>query len=90
MCHVLCWILVTDGERQGRTGAPVLRLLQPEGSVSPKTVTNSNNSFSVFLFILLFFRATPAAYVSSQAKGQIGAAGAGLHRSHCNTRDLTH
>ena len=32
------------------------------------------------------FRATPAAYGSSQAKGQTGASAAGLHHSHSNTR----
>ena len=45
------------------------------------------------------FRATPAAYVSSQARGQIGAIAAGLYHSqaesatyttaHGNTRSLT-
>ena len=30
------------------------------------------------------FRATPAAYGSSQARGQTGAAAAGLHHSHSN------
>ena len=32
------------------------------------------------------FRATFTAYGSSQARGWIGAAAAGLHHSHCNTR----
>ena len=39
-------------------------------------------SFSFFFFLL--FMATPAAYESSQAKGLIGAAAAGLHHSHSN------
>ena len=38
----------------------------------------------VFLFCFLHFRAAPVAYGSSQAKGQIGAAAAGLHHSHSN------
>ena len=33
-------------------------------------------------FCFLFFRATPAAYVSSQAKDPVEAAGAGLCHSH--------
>ena len=37
--------------------------------------------FILFYFILLF-RAAPAAYGSSQARGQIGATAAGLHHSH--------
>ena len=43
--------------------------------------------FFKFLFIYLFllFRATPVACESSQARGQIGAAAAGLHQSHSNT-----
>ena len=35
------------------------------------------------------FRATPAAYGRSQARGRIGAAAAGLHHSHSNTGSLT-
>ena len=41
--------------------------------------------YSIFLF-LLFFRATPAAYGGSQARGRIGATAASLHHSHSNTR----
>ena len=37
----------------------------------------------IYLFILLF-RAAPAAYRSSQARGQIRAAAADLHHSHSN------
>ena len=39
----------------------------------------------VCLFVV-FFRATPEVYGSSQARGSIGAAAAGLHHSHSNTR----
>ena len=35
-------------------------------------------------FFLVFFRATPAAYGGSQAKGQIGAVAASLHHSYSN------
>ena len=41
----------------------------------------NNNSF--FLFCL--FRAAPAAYGGSQARGRIGAVAAGLHHSQSNT-----
>jgi len=41
-------------------------------------------AFSFFCFLL--FRAAPMAYGSSQARGLIGAAAAGLHHSHSNTR----
>ena len=43
----------------------------------------------IYLFIFLF-RASPAAYGNSQARGQIGATAAGLHHSHSNARSLTH
>ena len=44
-----------------------------------------------FLFCLLsFFRAEPAAYGGSQARGLIGAVAAGLHKSHSNTGSLSH
>ena len=41
-----------------------------------------------FFFVFFFFppRAAPAAYESSQARGQIGATAAGLHHSHSNAR----
>ena len=35
-------------------------------------------------FVLLLFKTAPAAYGSSQARGQIEAAAAGLHHSHSN------
>ena len=35
-------------------------------------------------FFLVFFRAAPAAYGGSQARGRIGAIAAGLHQSHSN------
>ena len=38
------------------------------------------------VLFLLFFRASPEAYGSSQARGQIGATAAGLHHSHSHTR----
>ena len=40
----------------------------------------------LFLFLFLLFRATPTGYGSSQAKGTVGAAAAGLHHSHSNGR----
>ena len=38
---------------------------------------------NIHIFVL---RAPPAAYSSSQARGQIGATAAGLHHSHSNAR----
>ena len=43
-----------------------------------------------FPFICLFFRAVPASYGSSQARGGIGATAASLHHSHSSTGSLTH
>jgi len=40
--------------------------------------------FFCFVLFCLLFRATPMAYGSSQVRGQIGAAAAGLHHSHSN------
>ena len=45
--------------------------------------------FILFYFILFVFLG-PHPYGSSQARGQIGAAAAGLHHSHSNARSLTH
>ena len=37
-------------------------------------------------FFFLLFRAVPAAYGASQARGQIGATAAGLHHSHTGSQ----
>ena len=50
----------------------------------------SNIILSLLKFIYFFFKAAPAAYGSSQARGQIGAAAASLHHSHGNTRFEPH
>ena len=39
-----------------------------------------------FFFFCFLFRAAPAAYGGFQARGQMGAAAAGLHHSHNNAR----
>ena len=50
-----------------------------------------HNIILIYLFIYVFlFRATPAAYGSSQARGQIGATAADLRHSHSNTRSEPH
>ena len=51
--------------------------------------------FVCFLFLLLLFfsflfRAAPAAYGSSQARGQVRAAAASLYYSHSNVRSKLH
>ena len=46
---------------------------------SPISSSSSSSSFCLF-------RATPMAYGSSQARGQVGAVAAGLHHSHSNAR----
>ena len=38
----------------------------------------------ILFFCLFFFRAAPAAYGGSQARGLLGAVAAGLHQSHSN------
>ena len=52
-------------------------------STAPIVSPNPNILFFLFFFFLLF-RATPAAYGCSQARGLIRAAAAGLHHSHSN------
>ena len=47
--------------------------------------------FKNFLvFVVVVFMATPAAYGSSQARGQIGATAASVHHSHSNARSKQH
>ena len=44
----------------------------------------NKNVFRFVLFCFVLFTAAPAAYGSSQARRQIGAAAAGLYHSHSN------
>ena len=44
----------------------------------------SLHALFIYLFILLFLWAAPAAYGGSQARGQIGAVAAGIRQSHSN------
>ena len=43
-----------------------------------------------FFFVFCLFRATPAVYGGSQARGLIGAVAAGLHHSHSNSGSEPH
>ena len=43
-----------------------------------------------FIYLFLLFRAAPAAYEDSQARGQTGATAAGLHHSHGNAGSEPH
>ena len=45
---------------------------------------DKENIWVIILFIYFFFKATPTAYGSSQAKGLIRAGAAGLCHSHSN------
>ena len=58
----------------------------------PLGVLVHSTDFLGFCFFFLFglFKATPVAYGSFQARGQIGAAVASLHRSHSNARSEPH
>ena len=68
-------------------------------SVKPslnQTISNCKPPTSLLLhcfldhFCFCLFRATPAAYGNSQAKGQIGATAAGLHHSHGSSGSEAH
>ena len=51
----------------------------------------SNDVLFIYLFQnFVLFMATPVAYGSSQAKGQIAAAASGLHHNHSNARSEPH
>ena len=60
--------------------------------LTPKFQTTVHNITQIlfFSFFFLLFRAAPVAPGSSQARGLIGAAAAGLHHSHSNAGSLTH
>ena len=46
----------------------------------------TGNPLLATFYYYYFLMATPSAYGSCQARGGIGAAGAGLHHSHSNAR----
>ena len=51
---------------------------------------HSGNATNAFFFFFCLFRATPRAYGSSQARGQVQAAAAVQCPRHSNARSLTH
>ena len=63
-----------------------------EQQLSPCSAATSGWSMLAVFWVLFFFffKATPAAYASPQAGGQIGAAAAGLHHSHSNMGSEPH
>ena len=52
--------------------------------VRAKCITTASEDFTSGHFFLFVFRAAPAAYGGSQARGQTEAIAAGLHHSHSN------
>ena len=56
----------------------------------PRTQLIQLGWITLYLWILIFSRAAPVAYGSFQARGQSGAAAAGLHHSHCKAGSELH
>ena len=79
--HPNRWSRVWASERlsEAEQGSPVSVLLYA-----------SHLNAVLFLCLFCFFRATPEAHGSSQARGQTGAAAAGLHNGHSNAGSLTY
>ena len=67
-----------------------LRYIIRKIKISKGTATWSLTVTEMLLFVFFFFKATPEAYGSSWAKGQIRAGAAGLYHSHSNTRSEPH
>ena len=74
------WIPGTAGHLAGPECALDRKRAGPGGMDRSKA--GEWTAFSLFFFFL--FRAAPSTFGSSQARGRIGAAAAGLHHSRCN------
>ena len=96
------WLLITENYL-GETRALVdLALLSPswfpelgivkiDKPMCDRTMhSNVNNLIHQFFCVCDLFRATPATYGSSQARGWIVEVAIGLHHSHSNPGPLTH
>ena len=71
-----------EGRKEGRKERKKERKI---GSI------NLGDIFYLFIYLSFsLFRATPAAYGVSQARGQIGAGATSLHHSHSNDRSEPH
>ena len=64
-------------------------MLTWQETVSPVSHQDLQMSMPLFFFFWLF-RAAPAAYGSSQARGPIGAIAASLHHNHSNSGSELH
>ena len=73
------------------TCATLVAMPDPEPTVlgwgsNPGRCRDNTGFFFFFFFFLLLFRATPTAYVGSQARGQIGAVATSPLHSHSNSK----
>ena len=72
---------------------PILILYKMEGVISTipmshrqRDMVHAANAVAMYATFFFLFMAVPVAYRSSQARGRIGAAAAGLCHSHSNAR----
>ena len=74
----------------GRNRSGFYRETEPTGNTSIYLYISIDSLiylyFILFYYLILLFRAAPAAYGGSQARGPIGAVTAGLCHSHSNAR----
>ena len=77
-CHELWCRLVA--------AAPIQHLAWEPPYALGVALKRQKNFLFIYLFIFCLFRATPAGYGNSQARGQIGAVAPGLYHSYSNTR----
>ena len=79
----LSWGLLSSRLKADRQG---MQNLRGRGALMNTDIKNVYALTSPFGFCFLFLRATPAAYGSFPARGQIGAAAAGQYHSYSTTR----
>ena len=82
--------LLTHWARPGTKPASSWTLWKQHWVLNPLSHNGNCQFLFIYLFLLFCFRATPMAYGSSWARVQIGAAAAGLHNIHGNTRSEQH
>ena len=88
---ILCIVKDSDfcGDEFIAVGKFVL-LLEALPSLSQKEMPDKARLWDLAFFFFFFFKSAHAAYVRSQARGQVGAAAASLHHSHSNAGSKQH
>ena len=81
---------MAHGYHTGQCSSEAWVSVSDQAHTGTETIERTAHQLETSLWVFLLFRATHAAYGSSQARGQIETASAGLNHSHSNAGSRPH